>query len=63
MHYVGLSRVMNIDSLHILNLNEKKIKVSSKVAQELLKTCLPSFDSISNTATVSKCPISSSSYS
>ena len=28
MHYVGLSRVRNSSALHILNLNEYKIKVS-----------------------------------
>ena len=31
MHYVGLSRVRNSSALHILNLNENKIKVSEKV--------------------------------
>lgn len=35
MHYVGLSRVRNLSSLHILNLNEHKIKVSEKVANEM----------------------------
>ena len=44
MHYVGLSRVRNSSSLHILNLNEKKIKVSEKVANEMerlrMEACL-----------------------
>ena len=31
MHYVGLSQVRNSSALHVLNLNEKKIKVSEKV--------------------------------
>jgi len=35
MHYVGLSRLRNLSSLHILNLNEKKITVSKKVAAEM----------------------------
>ncbi len=35
MHYVGLSRVRNSSALHILNLNEKKIKVSEKVKNEM----------------------------
>ena len=35
MHYVGLSRVRNSSSLHVLNLNEKKIKVSKKVKNEM----------------------------
>ena len=35
MHYVGLSRVRNSSSLHVLNLNEKKIKVSEKVKNEM----------------------------
>jgi len=35
MHYVGLSRLRNLSSLHILNLNEKKIAVSKKVAAEM----------------------------
>ena len=33
--YVGLSRVRNSSALHILNLNEKKIKVSEKVKTEM----------------------------
>ena len=57
MHYVGLSRVRNIDSLHILRLNEDKIKVNSKVLEEMqrlrsskvLYICLPSLDNITNT--------------
>ena len=35
MHYVGLSRVRNSCSLHVLNLNEKKIKVRDKVKNEM----------------------------
>lgn len=35
MHYVGLSRVRNSSSLHVLSLNEKKIKVSEKVKNEM----------------------------
>ena len=35
MHYVGLSRVQNISSLHILNLNEHKIRVNEKVGNEM----------------------------
>ena len=35
MHYVGLSRVRNSSNLHILNLNEWKIKVSKNVAIEM----------------------------
>ena len=35
MHYVGLSRVRNISALHIVNLNENKIKVSEKVKNEM----------------------------
>ena len=35
MHYVGLSRVRNISSLNIVNLNENKIKVSEKVKNEM----------------------------
>ena len=35
MHYVGLSRVRNSSALHILNLNENKIKVSEKVRSEM----------------------------
>ena len=35
MHYVGLSRVRNSSALHILNLNENKIKVSDKVKNEM----------------------------
>ena len=35
MHYVGLSQVRNSSSLHVLNLNEKKIKVSEKVKNEM----------------------------
>ena len=58
MHYVGLSRVRNTDSLHILRLNENKIKVSPKVLEEMLRLrsnrllniCLPSLDSVSDTA-------------
>ena len=35
MHYVGLSRVRNSAALHVLNLNENKIKVSEKVKDEM----------------------------
>ena len=35
MHNVGLSRVRNISALHIVNLNENKIKVSEKVQNEM----------------------------
>ena len=35
MHYVCLSRVRNSSALHILNLNENKIKVSEKVKSEM----------------------------
>ena len=35
MHYVALSRVQSINNLYILNLNEKKIKVSEKVRDEM----------------------------
>ena len=49
MHYVALSRVQSISTLYILNLSEKKIKVSQKVKDEmfrlrteaLLKPCIP----------------------
>ena len=34
MHYVGLSRVRNSSALHVLMLNENKIKVSEKVKKE-----------------------------
>ena len=35
MHYVGLSWVRNSSALHVLNLNENKIKVSEKVKDEM----------------------------
>ena len=35
MHYVGFSRVRNNSALHILHLNENKIKVSEKVKDEM----------------------------
>ena len=35
MHYDGLSRVRNSSALHILNLNEHKIRVSEKVKSEM----------------------------
>jgi len=35
VHYVALSRVRNSSTLHIRNLNEKKICVSGKVKQEM----------------------------
>lgn len=34
-HYVGLSRVTHIRNLHILSLNENKIKVSTLVLEVL----------------------------
>ena len=43
MHFFGLSRVQNSSSLHVLNLNEQKIKVTEKVKNEmntLMKTTL-----------------------
>lgn len=60
MHYVGLSRVRNIDSLHVLRLTENKIKVNSKVLQEmhrlrstkLLDISYLSLDSISDVRTL-----------
>ena len=53
IHYVGLSRVTHIKSLHILQLNEGKISVSSRVIEEMerlrfnasLKLCLDSLHS------------------
>ena len=35
MHYVGLSRVQNSSSLHLLSLNEHKIRVNEKVVNEM----------------------------
>lgn len=35
VHYVGLSRVRNSSTLHIINLNEHKIRVSEKVVNEM----------------------------
>lgn len=35
IHYVGLSRITNMDKLHILDLNEKKISVSTAVLEEM----------------------------
>jgi len=35
MHYVGLSRVQNSSSLHIISLNEHKIRVNEKVVSEM----------------------------
>ena len=37
MHYVALSRVQSISTLYILNLSEKKIKVSQKVKDEMFR--------------------------
>ena len=59
MHYVGLSRLRKISGLHILNLNEKKIAVSNKVADEMtrlrsdasLKPCIPFLYQMSITST------------
>ena len=60
MHYVGLSRLRNISGLHILNLNEKKIAVSKKVADEMtrlrsgasLNPCIPFLYQMSTTSTL-----------
>lgn len=35
IHYVALSRITNMDKLHILYLNEKKISVSIAVLEEM----------------------------
>ena len=35
MHYVALSRLRNLSSMHILHLNEKNISVSTEVANEM----------------------------
>ena len=59
MHYVGLSRVRNIDKLHILNLSEGKIKVNPKVKEEMVRLrskcklvpCVPDLKGISYTNT------------
>ena len=56
MHYVALSRVRNIDSLHVLRLSENKIKVNLKVSEEIqrlrtdkrLELCLPPLDSLTD---------------
>lgn len=37
IHYVGLSRVQNLNSAYILNLNEKKICVSRDVQEEMMR--------------------------
>lgn len=37
MHYVGLSRVTHIKNLHIIQLNENKIKLSSCVLEEMTR--------------------------
>ena len=37
MHYVGLSRARNSSALHVLTLNENKIKVSEKVKKEMTR--------------------------
>lgn len=37
IHYIGLSRVQNLNSAYILNLNEKKICVSSEVQEEMVR--------------------------
>ena len=60
MHYVGLSRVRNIDKLHILNLSEDKIKVNPKVKEEMVRLrskcklvpCVPDLTAISYTNTL-----------
>lgn len=52
IHYVGLSRVTHIRNLHILSLNENKIKVSTPVLEEMdrlrsksqMSSSLESFD-------------------
>lgn len=51
MHYVGLSRVTNMENLHISHLAEEKISVSDQALEEMgrlrtdakLVPCLPSF--------------------
>lgn len=56
MHYVGLSRVRNMNSLHIQNLNPNKISVSNAVKAEMdrlrsngcVQICLPNIQSINN---------------
>lgn len=56
MHYVGLSRVRNLNSLHIQNLNPNKISVSNAVKTEMdrlrsnncVQICLPYIQSINN---------------
>ena len=56
MHYVALSRVRNIDSLHVLHLSENKIKVNLKVSEEMqrlrtdkrLELCLQPLDSLTD---------------
>ena len=60
MHYVALSRVRNIDSLHVLRLAENKIKVNPKVSEEMhrlrthkrLELFLQPLDSISDFSSV-----------
>jgi exonuclease III len=60
MHYVGLSRVRNIDKLHILNLSENKIRVNPKVKEEMarlrskckLVPCVPDLTAVSYTKTL-----------
>lgn len=37
MHYVGLSQVRISSRLHILDLNENRIKVSEKVQKEMFR--------------------------
>ena len=74
MHYVALSRVRNSSALHVLHLNENKIKVSEKVKKEMKRlrthaTMVP-LAVLGNTNLqelciyhlVSKCKISSPSY-
>lgn len=39
MHYAGLSRLRNSSTLHILNLNEKRMCVSQKVRDDFRKEC------------------------
>ena len=58
MHYVGLSRVRNIDKLHILKLSEDKIRVNHKEEMVRLRSkcklvpCVPDLTAVSYTNTL-----------